>query len=128
MDAGKQRIFIVDDDLSFGRSLKRLLNARGFPADHFESALHFMDSVPSGQKGIAIVDIHLPECDGFELVEKMRDMRYRLPVILITGRTEGFSRDMALQKGASGFLKKPFSEQSLMRLIETLAQEGDASP
>jgi FixJ family two-component response regulator len=104
-----------------------LLNARGILADFFESAVHFMDSVPSGQHGIAIVDIHMPECDGYALMEKMQDLNYRMPVILITGRTEGFTRDMALQRGASGFLKKPFREQSLMSLIEALEQEGEGS-
>lgn len=124
---GGRRIFIIDDDRSFGRSLKRLLNAREIPADYFESAVHFIDSVPSGQKGIAIVDIHMSGCDGFGLMDKMRNMRYRMPVILITGRTEGFTRDIALQKGAVGFLQKPFNEKSLLDLIEALEQEGDES-
>lgn len=124
---GGSRIFIVDDDSSFGRSLKRLLNVRGFLADYFESALHFMDSVPSGQKGIVIVDIHMPECDGFGLMRKMQDMHYRMPVILITGRTEGFTRDIALQMGASAFLKKPFHERTLINLIEELELEGEES-
>jgi FixJ family two-component response regulator len=89
--------------------------------------VHFIDSVPSGQKGIAIVDIHMSGCDGFGLMDKMRNMRYRMPVILITGRTEGFTRDIALQKGAVGFLQKPFNEKSLLDLIEALEQEGDES-
>jgi FixJ family two-component response regulator len=111
-------VFIVDDDRSFGRSLKRLLNARGIAADYIESAAAFLDSVPPGQKGIAIVDVHMPECDGFELMEKMHDMRYRMPVIIITGLTGGFTRDIALQRGAVGLLQKPFSERSLLDLIE----------
>jgi FixJ family two-component response regulator len=49
MNIQQANLFIVDDDRSFGRSLKRLLNARGIAADYFESAQSFLDSVPSGR-------------------------------------------------------------------------------
>lgn len=114
------RIFIVDDDRSFGRSLKRLLNAEGFAAEYFGSAGAFLDSVPCDQKGIAIADIHMPEGDGFWLIDKMQEMRYGMPVIVITGRTEPGSRDRAFQRGAVGFLQKPFNQHSLLDLIEAL--------
>lgn len=123
MGVSSNRIFIVDDDRSFGRSLKRLLNARGIPSEYFASADHFMDSVPSGQQGIAIVDIHMTGCTGFELMKKMRGMHYHMPVILISGRTEGYSRDIALQRGAVGFLQKPFNEQTLLDLIQEVEEE-----
>jgi len=110
--------YIVDDDRSFGKSLKRLLNARGIAADYFGSAQFFLDSVPPGQRGYAIVDIHMPGCDGFALVDKMHELNYRMPVIMITGQTRADSRDLALQKGAVGFLQKPFSEESLLDLIK----------
>ncbi|MDH4242006.1 MAG: response regulator [Phycisphaerae bacterium] len=117
---GKQ-LYIIDDDPHFGRSLKRLLNCRGFQAEYFMSAQSFLDAVPSGQKGIAIVDIHMPECDGFSLMHKMRELHYIMPVIVITGQTQADSREIAMQRGAVGFLQKPFNEQSLLDLIE--AQE-----
>jgi len=85
------------------------------------SAQSFLDAVPSGQKGIAIVDIHMPECDGFSLMHKMRELHYIMPVIVITGQTQADSREIAMQRGAVGFLQKPFNEQSLLDLIE--AQE-----
>jgi FixJ family two-component response regulator len=118
MEPVHTRIYIIDDDPQFGKSLKRLLNCRGIQADYFASARSFLDAVPSGQKGIAIVDIHMPDCDGFELMDKMCELRYGMPVIVITGQTQADSRDVALQRGAKGFLQKPFSEQSLLELIE----------
>lgn len=124
MGQDRIKVFIVDDDRSFGRSLKRLLNAKGIAADYIESAVAFLDYVPPGQKGIAVVDVHMPECDGFELMEKMHDMRYRMPVIMITGLTEGFTCDIALQRGAMGFLQKPFSERSLLDLIKAEAMDA----
>lgn len=110
--------YIVDDDLPFGKSLKRLLNARGFAADYFGSAQCFFDSVSPDQPGYAIVDIHMPECDGFALLDKMHELHYSLSVIMVTGQTQADSRVLAMQKGAVGYLQKPFSEESLQELIE----------
>jgi FixJ family two-component response regulator len=112
------RIFIVDDDTSFGRSLKRLLNAKGYTADHFKSALAFLDSVPYDQKGIAVVDICMPDCDGFALMDRMHASGYSLPVIVITGHSQAHSQDEAMQRRAIGFLEKPFSEHALLELVE----------
>ena len=120
MFASPTYIFIVDDDKSFGRSLKRLLILKGFAAEHFESVRTFLDSVPSCQKGFAIVDIHMPDFDGLSLIERMQEMRYSMPVIAVTGQNAPGLRDRALQLGAVGFLQKPFDPQSLMALIETL--------
>ena len=117
MNKRRTRFFIVDDDKSFGRSLKRLLIAKGFAAEYFQSACAFLDSVPFDQKGIAVVDIHMPECDGFWLMDKMQELRYRMRVIAITGQTEVDTRDIAMERGAVGFLQKPFHERSLLELI-----------
>jgi len=117
------RVFIVDDDRSFGISLQRMLNCRGISADLFDSAQTFLDSVPSGQKGIAIVDIHMEFQDGFSLLDKMKTLGYTMPVILITGQADSSSRDLAMDRGAIGFLQKPFLERSLMSLIEELQNQ-----
>ena len=118
MNTPPVHFYIVDDDQSFGKSLKRLMNAKGFPADYFGSARSFLDSIHPGQHGWAIVDIHMPECDGFALIDKMLELHYDMPVIVITGQAQANARDLAMQKGAVGFLQKPFSEESLLELIQ----------
>ncbi len=111
-------IYIVDDDQSFGKSLKRLLCAEGYSADYFRSAQSFLDSVPSDQHGYAIVDMHMPEFDGFSLIDKMKALHYDLHVIVVTGCVRDNAVDMALKKGAIGLLQKPFSEESLLELFD----------
>jgi len=123
MNTPPVHIYIVDDDQSFGKSLKRLLNARGFPADYFGSARSFLDSIHPGQHGWAIVDIHMPECDGFALINKMRELHYNMPVIVVTGQAQADARDLAMEKGAAGFLQKPFSEESMLELINKTEDE-----
>ncbi len=122
-------IYIIDDNKSFGRSLKRLLLAEGYSADLFHSARSFFDTVPAHADGCAIVDIWMPECDGFATVDKMRELRYRMRFIMITGHAQKNTREIALQKGALGLLQKPFGEESLISLLELLGKvtKGEAA-
>jgi FixJ family two-component response regulator len=117
MTINPARIFIIDDDPSFGKSLARLLSVRGYSPEYFSSAQSFLDSIPSDQQGVAILDIHMPGCDGFALLDKMHELHYELPVIFVTGQAQTDDRDLALEKGARGFLLKPFNEESLLELL-----------
>ena len=121
MNDTRPRIFIVDDDQSFGRSLVRLLQARGFPAEAFSSARSFLDSVSADQCGFAVLDIHMPEFDGFALFDKMKEQHYRMTVVFVTGQAQSDDRVAAIEKGARGFLLKPFSEESLLELLRVEA-------
>ena len=79
-----------------------------WPAEYFGSAESFLDSVPPGQSGYAIVDIDMPGCDGFELMQKMRYLHYGMPVIIVTGRSDSQARDLAMQNGASDICRNRF--------------------
>jgi FixJ family two-component response regulator len=117
MNMPATHFYIVDDDLSFGKSLKRLLNARGMSADYFGSAQSFLDSIPPDQLGYAIVDVHMPDINGLALMNRMREMRYSMRVIIVTGQPQADNRNLAIAGGALGFLLKPFSEESLLELV-----------
>jgi FixJ family two-component response regulator len=118
--------WIIDDDLSFGKSLQRILHARGFRAESFGSAQSFLDSVPSGERGYAIVDIHMPDCDGFVLMKKMQDLHYGMPVIMVTAQEHTFAKALALQQGAAGYFQKPFSVESLLELVHKMEADKPA--
>jgi two-component system response regulator FixJ len=113
---GKKSVFIVDDDESVGRSLSRLLVLEGFNVQVFSSARSFLDSVPSDVCGCVISDIYMPEIDGFMLQQKMNQLGYRLPVIFMSAHAKAGERELALERGAAGFLLKPFDEQSLLEV------------
>jgi FixJ family two-component response regulator len=117
MCADRPFIFVVDDDLSFRTSLVRLLKVHGFSAAAFSSARSFLDAVSPDRSGIAVLDIHMPECDGFALFEKMKERHYRMPVIFITGQAHPEDHDPVLLRGARGFLIKPFREESLLDIL-----------
>jgi len=118
--------YIVDDDVTFSRSLQRLLKASGYPAETFNAAQTFLDSVPVEYKiGILILDLRMPGMDGFALQKKLKDLRSDLKVIFITADAKPGDRDHAMTCGAKGFLQKPFQEESLLEIIRLVMNEDD---
>ena len=113
-------IYIVDDDETFRKSLKRLLQSAGYFAEDFPSAQSFLDSVPVFyKKGILILDLRMPGMDGFQLQEKLNELRSELGIIFITADAQPGDRDHAIASGAVAFILKPFQEQTLFEMIKS---------
>lgn len=110
-------VFVIDDDESVGKAITRLLVLEGYNAESFLSARSFLDSVPFDATGCVISDIYMPEIDGFELQRMMRQLGYKTPLILISAHAKAGDRERALERGAFGFLVKPFDDESLLALV-----------
>jgi FixJ family two-component response regulator len=114
----QDHIYIVDDDEAYRKSLVRLLKSQGYFTESFSSAQSFLDSVPVHYKrGVVILDLRMPEMDGFGLQDKLKELRSDLKIIFITADAQPGDRDHAILDGAIGFLQKPFQEESLFGLI-----------
>lgn len=115
----KSRIYLVDDDNSLRTAIRRLLRSAGYSIETFHSARSFLDSVPlHDAQGVLLLDLRMPEMDGFELQEKLNELHSSLKIIIITADVKEGDRDRALRSGAVGFLQKPFHDESLLELIE----------
>ena len=113
-------IYIVDDDEVFAKSLKRLLQSTGYFTEVFSSAQSFLDSVPAYyKKGILILDLRMPGMNGFQLQEKLKELRSDLEIIFVTADAQPGDRDQAIEAGAIAFLQKPFQEQTLFEMIDS---------
>lgn len=123
MSKAKPDIYVVDDDESVRRALLRLMKSAGFNVETFNSAQSFLDSVPPDTQGVLILDIRMPDIDGFELQEKLNALRFRLQVIFITAHAQAGDREQAIEAGAIGFLQKPFNDESLLDLIDSITFE-----
>lgn len=111
-------IFVIDDDEVVRDSLKVLLETRNYAVRDFESARAFLAwrrAQPAG--GCAILDIHMPDMSGLELLREMRNMGDQLPVILVTGRRDPAAQTQAQALGALTLLDKPISHPALFAAI-----------
>jgi FixJ family two-component response regulator len=117
-------IYVVDDDESIRRALKRLLRSVGHHAVTFDSAEEFMDSAPEGGEGCLVLDIRLPGITGLDLHEKLSASGMKYPVIFMTAHDNPQWRQRAKEAGAVACLRKPFDEQLLLDAIQLARRKG----
>jgi FixJ family two-component response regulator len=111
-------ISIVDDDESVRESTKALVRSLGYSARTFSSAEEFLDSNPDDTNCL-ILDIQMKGLSGVELLERLIAQGRRTPVIFVTAFPDERVRDHVLDAGAVGFLRKPVSDEKLIRCLDT---------
>ena len=114
---GNPHIYIVDDDGEYRKALKRLLLSAGYSSECFSSARSFLDSVPVDAQGFLLLDLRMPDMDGFKVQEKLKELHYNLKVIMITAYAQAGDREYLMDHGAFAFLMKPFDDKSLLGLL-----------
>ena len=121
MSKRKPLIAIVDDDPSVCRAMKRLIRSLGMDAETFASGQEFLElieSMPSFNADCVILDVQMPGLNGLEVQEQLARKRRSLPVVFITAHDEVGARERALAAGAIAFLRKPFSDQLLIKSLD----------
>ncbi|HET7468854.1 MAG TPA: response regulator [Gemmatimonadales bacterium] len=116
-------ILLVDDDPQVRRTLRVALERIGHRVLPAENGLDGARRAREGGVDLAVVDIHMPEMDGLELLAQLRATCPTLPVIMMSGGDQ--TRDLALLDdarllGASAALAKPFSLDELYTLVATV--------
>ena len=117
-------IFVVDDDRSILKSIKRLLESNGYRVEVFPSAQQFME-FDYEIKGPAclILDVMMPETSGLELQETILSSDITLPIIFITALHDVPTSVSAMKRGAVDFLTKPFQEVDLLGAVQSALQK-----
>lgn len=118
LDQKDINVFIVDDDASVRRALKRLIKVSGYKARTFGTAREFIDSGHSQGPGVLILDVRMPEMSGLELQKYLIDSGSDMPIIFITAHDDVQVRRMALEAGAIEFLRKPIEDQMLLDAVQ----------
>lgn len=114
----KTEIYIVEDDDSVRRAMKRLIRSTGTKVRTFASAEELLDFEDINQNACMIVDIMLQGMSGLELYTELQARGYSLPVIFITGFDSPKTRHQAKVAGAAGYFRKPIDDQALLDSIE----------
>jgi CheY-like chemotaxis protein len=119
-------ILVVDDDVNLLQMVRLMLSRVG----------HEVETARDGEKGIglagelqpdlAIIDVMMPELSGYDVVRRMREdpKTARIPIIILTARSQPMDKHMALNAGANSFLSKPVSSQELTERVEAVLQAG----
>ena len=120
-------VSVVEDDLFFRESMRRLMRSMGYPVEVFSSAADFLASPRLLETTCLIADVQMPAMGGLELHRGLIDAGSAIPTILVTAYPNNIDRARALDHGIVCYLGKPIDETHLTRCLrEALGFEEDS--
>jgi FixJ family two-component response regulator len=118
-------IFVIDDDESVCKALRRLLRSVGMNVQTFARAEDFLGAVLPPPDCL-ILDVRMPGgLSGLELQQRMARGGPSIPIVFITGHEDQQARHQAMAAGAIGFLQKPFDDQLLLEAVARAAAQSN---
>ena len=112
-------IFILDDDKELTKLLTEFLGEHSFKISSFHSPSSLFKTLEHNKPDILLLDIMLPEMDGFQVLRKIRETS-DLPVIMLTAKGEVSDKVVGLELGADDYLPKPFEPRELLARIQSI--------
>ncbi|MGB6533933.1 MAG: response regulator [Candidatus Nitrosopolaris sp.] len=120
----KKKVLIVDDEPDINTILKKVFEQNGFNADSYDDPILALENFKAGSYDILLLDIKMPEMDGFELYQKMKRIDNKVKVCFLTASElyyEWFRKEeefAAIDKDL--FLRKPIENEDLIKKVNTI--------
>ena len=112
-----ETVFVVDDDPSVLKGLRRLLASAGLNAVTFDSPLAFLEAYDASAPGCLVLDMAMPGLNGLELQQALAERGGAPPIIFLTGHGDVPLSVQAMKRGAADFLTKPVNDEDLLAAI-----------
>lgn len=112
------RILVVDDEKEIADLVEVCLSNEGFEVAKFFNGTDALNYAQSGNIDLAVLDVMLPDVDGFSMVQKLRN-RFVFPIIMLTAKCEDSDKITGLMLGADDYITKPFSPPELVARVKT---------
>jgi FixJ family two-component response regulator len=117
MRNAKSLIAVVDDEESVRKALERLIRSAGYSVAAYASGAEFLRSTQRDCTDCVVLDLHMPEINGFEVQAALSHTGARVPVVVITGDDSPESHARAMGRGAKAYLRKPVDGSTLLDAI-----------
>src|SRR5262245_14871515 len=117
MSDGPGLIAVVDDDVRVLKALRRLLEAAGFDVTTYSTGAGFISDIPVRPPNCVVLDLHMPDMNGFAVQDVLAGRGTPLPVIAITGQDSPEARERVMRRGATAYLCKPVDAEALIGAI-----------
>ena len=119
------RILIIDDDPHFLRVLQRILSGEKFEVSATSNSCEALGLLRSGNFNLIICDLRMPDCDGLNLLQVIRNTGNEIPVIILTAYGEVDTYLEAMNAGATEYLNKPIKSEELVRVVRNCLRKGN---
>jgi len=124
----KRTVLVVEDDASIRRGVLDALELAGYETLFAADGVKGLEAALSASCDLVLLDLVLPGPDGLEILEKVREARPTLPVIILTARGEEHDRVRGLKLGADDYVVKPFGVKELLARAEAVLRRSPERP
>ncbi|MFB3150164.1 MAG: response regulator transcription factor CtrA [Alphaproteobacteria bacterium] len=118
------RVLLVEDDTSTAKSIELMLKAEGFVVDSTDLGEDGLEIGKLYDYDIIILDLMLPDIDGYEVLRRLRAARVATPVLILSGLSETEQKIKGLSTGADDYLTKPFDKRELIARIHAVVRRS----
>jgi two-component system KDP operon response regulator KdpE len=130
MTTPSPRVLVVDDEPAIRRFLRTSLDAQGYRVSEAEDGQGALAEIRRSPPDILVLDLGLPDVDGFAVIRQLRDAGSALPIIVLSSRTDERGKVEALDLGADDYVSKPFGIDELLARLRAalrhrLQQQGE---
>ena len=125
--ASRGHILVVDDERAIRRLLRMYLTDAGYTVTEAADGSEALDQVRRGGIDLVLLDLMLPEVDGFEVTRRLREIA-SIPVIMVTARSEEAHRVTGLELGADDYVTKPFSPIEVVARVKAVLRRTTGEP
>ncbi|MET4703634.1 response regulator transcription factor [Frigoribacterium sp. UYMn621] len=122
------RVLLAEDEVRISAFVQRGLRAAGFLCTVVSDGADALHQAQSGQFDLVLLDVGLPELDGFTVLEELRRTHPVLPVIMLTARQSATDIVKGLDRGANDYITKPFKFDELLARVRLRLRERPADP
>jgi two-component system, OmpR family, response regulator len=124
----KRRILVVDDEDNLRTMLVAALKFEGYDVAAAPNGREGLRSVKESKPDLIVLDVMMPELDGFGMLKRLRETGDRTPVVFLTAKDTSADAVEGLGLGADDYLSKPFSLEELVARVEAVMRRVDSSP
>ena len=127
-------ILVVDDEAAIADLVEVYLKNEGYTVHKFDNGADALACVRRQHLDLAILDVMLPDLDGFTLCQRIREAGHLFPILMLTARVEDMDKIMGLTLGADDYITKPFNPLELVARVKTQLRRytryntGEAAP
>jgi two-component system, cell cycle response regulator CtrA len=118
------RVLLVEDDTSTAKSIQLMLKSEGYVCDCTDLGEDGLEIGKLYDYDIIVLDLMLPDIDGYEVLRRLRQARVRTPILILSGLAEPDKKVKGLGFGADDYLTKPFDKAELMARIQAVVRRS----
>ncbi|PSL45597.1 DNA-binding response OmpR family regulator [Chitinophaga niastensis] len=122
------KILYVEDELSLGKIVKESLQRRGFEVILESDGANVLSLFKQINPAVCVLDVMLPNKDGFEVAEEIRALNAEVPILFLTAKTQTADLVKGFTLGGNDYIRKPFSMEELIVRIDNVLRKTEGAP